>query len=100
MKQITEAMVQEAMAYGIREKDARRGYYISCSTYGNGATHIERIDCMNVFYNDQEAAEQAERDGIKIIRDLRLPEEHAAAYLDTPANRLLLQSLALPNCNF
>lgn len=56
MKQITEEQVQEAIAYGISEKDARRGYYIACSTYGNGATHIERIDYMNVFYTDKEAA--------------------------------------------
>lgn len=95
MKVITEEMVQEAMVYGIREHDARRGYYISCSSFGNGATHIERIDFMNVFDSDQEAAEQAERDGIKLIHDLHLPEEHHAAYLDTPDNRLLLHGLAL-----
>ena len=99
MKQITEEQVQEAIAYGISEKGARRGYYIACSTYGNGATHIERIDYMNVFYTDKEAAVQAELDGIKLIHDMLFPAEHDAAYLDTPYNRLLLQSLALPNDN-
>ena len=71
MKQITDEQVQAAIAYGISEKDARRGYYIACSTYGNGATHIERIDYMNVFYTDKEAAVQAELDGIKLIHDMR-----------------------------
>lgn len=97
MKEITEEKIREALAYGISEKDARRGYYIACSTYGNGATHIERIDYMNVFFSDKEAAAQAERDGIKLIHDMQFPAEHDAAYLDTPCNRLLLQSLALPH---
>lgn len=54
---------------------------------------------MNVFYTDKEAAVQAELDGIKLIHDMLFPAEHDAAYLDTPYNRLLLQSLALPNDN-
>ena len=51
MKQITEEQVQEAIAYGISEKDARRGYYIACSTYGNGATHNvgDIIDNISLF---------------------------------------------------
>lgn len=96
MLQITEEMIQDAIQHGICEKDARRGYVITCSQYGNGATHIARISCMGVFYSDQAAAEQAERDGIKIIHDLQFPREHIAAYLDTPVNRLLLEELALP----
>ena len=48
---------------------------------------------MEVFESDAEAAEQAEKDGIKIIHDIELPEEHQAAYIDTPENRKLLKDL-------
>ena len=34
MKQITEEQVQEAIAYGISEKDARSGYYIASCFFG------------------------------------------------------------------
>ena len=64
------------------------------SDYGNGATHIERLDIMGVFDSDAEAAEQAEKDGIKIIHDIELPEEHVAYYIDTPENRELLANIA------
>ena len=93
MKKITEKMVKRAVKDGFLEEDARRGYSIFTSDYGNGATHIERIDIMNVFESDAEAAEQAEKDGIKIIHDIELPEEHQAAYIDTPENRKLLKDL-------
>lgn len=99
MNTITEEMIQDAIVYGVDEKDARRGYTISMSDYGNGATHIQKIDAMDVFRNDWAAAEQAERDGIKIIRDLVLPAEHNAPYIDTPANRLLLKPFVLKQIN-
>ena len=94
MKKITDEMVKEAVKDGFLEEDARRGYSIFTSDYGNGATHIERIDIMEVFESDAEAAEQAEKDGIKIIHDIELPEEHIAAYIDTPENRELLKELS------
>lgn len=92
-RMITEEMIQEAMAYDVARKDAERGFYISISDYGNGATHIQRIDVMDVFASDWEAAAQAESYGIKIIRDMLLPEEHIAPYIDTPDNRFLLKPL-------
>ncbi|MBQ7757913.1 LPD16 domain-containing protein [Anaerotignum sp.] len=96
MRQITEELIQEAIRYGVKRTDAEHGYYIACcSDYGNGATHIERIDVMDIFLNDWHAALQAERDGIKIIRDLVFPVEHDAPYIDNPTNRLLLQPLVL-----
>lgn len=94
MKQITEEMIKEAVKKGWKEEDARRGYSVFTSDYGNGATHIERIDDMDAFESDAEAVEQAERDGIKIIHDIELPEEHQAAYIDIPENRELLKDLA------
>lgn len=50
---------------------------------------------MNVFQDDDEAAEQTERDGIKIIHDMEFNDENSAAYIDTPENRELLKDLAL-----
>lgn len=48
---------------------------------------------MEAFDSDDEAAEQAEKDGINIIHDIELPEEHQAAYIDTPENRELLANM-------
>ncbi len=93
MNKITSDMIKEAIKEGFTEEDANRGYGVFTSDYGNGATHIERIDIMEVFESDAEAAEQAEKDGIKIIHDIELPEEHQAAYIDTPENRKLLKDL-------
>lgn len=93
MTKITPDMIREAIKDGFSEEDANRGYGVFTSDYGNGATHIERIDIMEVFESDAEAAEQAEKDGIKIIHDIELPEEHQAAYIDTPENRKLLKDL-------
>lgn len=93
MNKITSDMIKEAIKEGFTEEDANRGYGVFTSDYGNGATHIERIDIMEVFESDAEAAEQAEKDGIKIIHDIELPEEHIAAYIDTPENRELLKDL-------
>ena len=90
---ITEEMIAEAIEYGVNRKDAERGYYISISGYGNGATHIQRIDVMDAFQSDWEAAKKAEADGIPIIRDMLLPEEHTAPYIDTVENRFLLKPL-------
>ena len=89
MKQITEEMIREAVENGWLEEDAKRGYSIFTSDYGNGATHIERIDDMMVFDSDSEAAEQAEKDGIKIIHDMKFPDEHCTSYIDTPENKEL-----------
>lgn len=96
MKRITEELIQEAIKYGVKRTDAERGYYICCcSDYGNGATHIQKIDEMDIFLSDWQAALQAEKDGIKIIRDLLLPIEHDAPYIDNPTNRLLLQPFVI-----
>ena len=62
MSHITKEMVNEAIEAGWSEEDAKRGYAIFTSNYGNGATHIERIDDMMVFDSDSEASEQAEKE--------------------------------------
>ena len=95
MKKITEELITEAMENGFTREDAEGGYGIFTSDYGNGVEHIQSLDCMNVFEDDAEAAEQAERDGIKIIHDMEFDDENSAAYIDTPENRELLKDLAL-----
>lgn len=50
---------------------------------------------MDVFEDDNEAAEQAERNGIKIIHDMEFDDENSAAYIDTSENRELLKDLVL-----
>lgn len=95
MKTITKGMVNEAIKNGFSREDAERGYGIFTSDYGNGAEHIERLDCMMIFNSDAEAAEQAEKDGIKIIHDMEFDDENSAAYIDTPENRKLLASLVV-----
>ena len=52
MSQITEEMVQEAIRHGISEKDARRGYAVTLSRNGNGATYIICIRFMEAFHSD------------------------------------------------
>ena len=94
MKKITEEMIALAIKNGFSREDAEKGYGVFISDYGNGATHIERLDCMMVFDTDSEAAEQAEKDGIKIIHDMEFDDENSAAYIDTQENRKLLMGLA------
>ena len=91
-----EKLITEAVENGgFTREDAERGYGIFTSDYGNGAEHIERLDCMMAFESDGEAAEQAEKDGIKIIHDMEFDDENSAAYIDTTKNRELLKDLVV-----
>ena len=57
---------------------------------GTGMLEIEKIDEENVFTDDEEAVEQAIKDGIKIIPIEELPENFDRRYLgwiDTEQNR-------------
>jgi hypothetical protein len=99
MKKITEEMIAIAMEDGWSEDNAKRGYAIFTGTLGNGAEHIEKIDSIDVFESDKEAAEQAERDGIKIIHDITFDESNIGYYIDTPKNRQLLKELGYESNN-
>ena len=57
---------------------------------GTGMLEIEKIDEENVFTDDEEAVEQAIKDGIKITPIEELPENFDRRYLgwiDTEENR-------------
>ena len=94
MKKITKEMVRDAMESGWNEADARRGYAIFTNEFGNGAEHIERIHEMGAFESDEEAAMQAEKDGVLLIHDMEFDECDFQYYIDTPENRELLKKLA------
>lgn len=99
MKKITEEMIAIAMEDGWSEDNAKRGYAIFTGTLGNGAEHIEKIDSIDAFESDEEAAKQAEKDGIKIIHDITFDESNIGYYIDTPKNRQLLKELGYESNN-
>ena len=62
---------------------------------GTGMLEIQRIDEMGVFESDDEAVDQAIRDGYKIIPVEELPKEFDRRYpgwIDTPENRAAIQA--------
>ena len=57
---------------------------------GTGMMEIQRIDELGIFKDDEEAVEQAIKDGIKLIPIDELPSNFERKYLgwiDTPENR-------------
>ena len=69
-----------------------RGYGIFQSS-DTDVLHIQKIDQLwDVYDSDLEAAEQAEKDGIKLIHDIRIPKDCIIyplndTCIDTPENR-------------
>ena len=64
---------------------------------GMGILEISRIDDVEAFESDDDATEQAIKDGIKIIPVDELPETFGRRYLgwiDTPENRERIAELA------
>lgn len=81
---------QIAKEDGWGDFECSHGYGIFTSEYPTDfgdieALHIERIDIMEMFVSDEEAANHFEaNEGIKIIRDIpNLPQ----VFIDTPTNR-------------
>lgn len=64
---------------------------------GMGIFEVSRIDDVEAFESDDDATEQAIKDGIKIIPVDELPETFGRRYLgwiDTPENRARIAELA------
>lgn len=80
-----------------------KGYAIfESDNLPEGLLHIERIDDLNMFNSDFDAADQAEKDGIKLIPQSEIPNEYpinAYRYLDTPENREILNKYKKDNIN-
>lgn len=84
-EEIKESIVEDWGEYGLR------GYGIFTSD-GTDVLHIEKIDELNIYDSDLEAAEQAEKDGIKIIHNVKIPKWmslywYKDTFIDTPENR-------------
>lgn len=94
------------LEWGWKFDEACRGYIESGDQdLPDGVLAIMRIDDMQVFGDDHEAAIQAEKDGIKLIpkeemsfeldEDGETDERSHYDYIDTPKNRKLLQEAGL-----
>lgn len=62
---------------------------------GTGMMEIQRIDELGIFKDDEEAVEQAIKDGIKLIPIDELPSNFERKYLgwiDTPENRKTIEN--------
>lgn len=69
-----------------------KGYGIFTSS-DTDVLHIQKIDELwDVYESDLEAAQQAEKDGMKLIHDIRIPKDSVIwplndTCIDTPENR-------------
>lgn len=85
---ITEEQKQIGLEEGWDLETVNKGYAIFTSDFVDGATHIEMINCMEVFETDLQATEQAIKDGIKIIKNLPKEWEYSdVGFIDTEENR-------------
>ena len=77
------------------DKLYKRGYDIFIANgseyYIPDALHIEKLDEMNLFEDDDQASIQAEKDGIKFINDMEgVPKR---VYIDTEENRKIIVAM-------
>lgn len=76
------------------------GYVIVAETLpgGGNATHIERIDIVDAFADDNEAARQAAKDGVPLVPIEELSgipvDRRLTHYVDTPETRSALALFA------
>lgn len=76
-----------------------KGYGMFTSTgssfYINEASHIEKIDELDMFEDDDAASIQAEKDGIRFIYGMDgVPDR---VYIDTEENRTIISKWILEN---
>lgn len=77
----------------IQNEDMTKGYTIA-DFDGTGLLEIQRVDAAGIFESDDEATEQAIKDGVKVIPVEELPEKFERRYLgwiDTPENRKAIE---------
>lgn len=111
---LTEERYNQMMSYYNNDRDAVRqvvnewtvetcdkGYGV-VDYDGTGMLEIQRIYDVGAFENDEDAAEQAMKDGIKLIPIEELPENFDRKYLgwiDTPENRQVIQEYCNKYCS-
>lgn len=82
-------------------KTCNKGYGV-VDYDGTGMLEIQRIYDIGTFENDEDAAEQAMKDGIELIPIEELPENFDRKYLgwiDTPENRQIIQEYCNKYCS-
>ncbi|MBY6838786.1 hypothetical protein [Clostridium botulinum] len=92
-KVLNENMIREYIKETGRTRDEIiKGYGIFTSDYMNGALHIERYDDINLYESDEQASNQAEKDGIKLIKDLPISENDRdfGYFIDSKENREMI----------
>lgn len=95
-KRPTAEQIVDGVENGWDFEDVCRGYIESTNDFLPNVLTIQRIDDMMVFASDEDAAIQAEKDGIKLIakNELHFSRDDDAKhyrYIDTAENRRLLQ---------
>lgn len=90
-KQLDRAKFKEALEAGWTNEQLKAGYEIFESDFMGGAKHIEKIDVIDLFDSDSDAAEYAEEhDKVKIIKDLpdfiNEDSDDFGYFVDTPEN--------------
>lgn len=76
---------------------SKKGYDIT-NFDGTGMLEIQKIDSNTCFKSDEEAVEQAIKDGVKIIPIEELPENFDRRYfgwIDTPENRRAINTYCM-----
>jgi hypothetical protein len=90
--EVNPELINLALDEGWSEEEAHKGYAIFESSFG--ALKVERLDCMDIFEGDFEAAVYAEKKhGLKFIKDLPdciMKGPDLAPYIDTEENRKIL----------
>lgn len=93
-REVPNEVKEEALLDGWDASEVEKGYAIFDGSGLGGASHIEKIDMLDAFESDEEAAEYAEKhDGVKIIHDLPdcIPEEERVNCIDTEENREIIR---------
>lgn len=96
----TAEQIVDGVESGWDFDDVCRGYIESTNDFLPNVLTILRIDDMMVFESDEDAAKQAEKDGIKLIpkTELHFSRDDDARYyryVDTVENRKLLQEAGI-----
>lgn len=99
-KRPTAEQIIDGVENGWDFEDVCRGYIESTNDFLPNVLTIQRIDDMMVFGSDEDAAIQAEKDGIKLIAKNKLhfskdDDARHYRYIDTVENRKLLQEAGI-----
>lgn len=99
-KRPTAEQIIDGVENGWDFEDVCRGYIESTNDFLPNVLTIQRIDDMMVFESDEDAAIQAEKDGIKLIAKNKLhfskdDDARHYRYIDTVENRKLLQEAGI-----